>query len=142
MLKFSVSDSHFVLCLLPAEFLFWSSLSSVHLSRLCEDLIIYSTREFNFVQFADKYSTGSSLMPQKRNPDCMELIRGKTGTILGKVHSNVFNFDSTLEYRSQKFTFNGLIAILVCWFHDNAEGNSIDIQQRSSGGQGDVVSYV
>ncbi|XP_014482446.1 PREDICTED: argininosuccinate lyase [Dinoponera quadriceps] len=75
----AVGDRDFV-----AEFLFWSSLSSVHLSRFCEDLIIYSTREFNFVQFADKYSTGSSLMPQKRNPDCVELIRGKTGTVLGK----------------------------------------------------------
>ncbi|EFN85962.1 argininosuccinate lyase [Harpegnathos saltator] len=75
----AVGDRDFV-----AEFLFWSSLSSLHLSRFCEDLIIYSTREFNFVQFSDKYSTGSSLMPQKRNPDCMELIRGKTGTVLGK----------------------------------------------------------
>jgi len=46
---------------------------------------MYNTQEFNFIKFADKYSTGSSLMPQKRNPDCMELIRGKTGTILGKV---------------------------------------------------------
>ncbi|XP_012215515.1 argininosuccinate lyase isoform X2 [Linepithema humile] len=75
----TVGDRDFV-----AEFLFWSSLSSVHLSRFCEDLIIYNTQEFNFIQFADKYSTGSSLMPQKHNPDCMELIRGKTGTILGK----------------------------------------------------------
>lgn len=75
----AVGDRDFV-----AEFLFWSSLSTVHLSRFCEDLIMYSTQEFNFVKFADKYSTGSSLMPQKRNPDCMELIRGKTGTILGK----------------------------------------------------------
>lgn len=52
---------------------------------------MYSTQEFNFVKFADKYSTGSSLMPQKRNPDCMELIRGKTGTILGKVCLYVLN---------------------------------------------------
>ncbi|XP_039302357.1 argininosuccinate lyase isoform X3 [Solenopsis invicta] len=76
----AVGDRDFV-----AEFLFWSSLSTVHLSRFCEDLIMYNTQEFNFIKFADKYSTGSSLMPQKRNPDCMELIRGKTGTILGKV---------------------------------------------------------
>ncbi|XP_039302344.1 argininosuccinate lyase isoform X1 [Solenopsis invicta] len=75
----AVGDRDFV-----AEFLFWSSLSTVHLSRFCEDLIMYNTQEFNFIKFADKYSTGSSLMPQKRNPDCMELIRGKTGTILGK----------------------------------------------------------
>jgi len=51
---------------------------------------MYNTQEFNFIKFADKYSTGSSLMPQKRNPDCMELIRGKTGTILGKVCLYIF----------------------------------------------------
>lgn len=46
---------------------------------------MYSSEEFGFVRLADEYSTGSSLMPQKRNPDCMELIRGKSGTLLGKV---------------------------------------------------------
>ncbi|KAG7189672.1 hypothetical protein KM043_017344 [Ampulex compressa] len=76
---YAVADRDFI-----AEFLFWSSLTAVHLSRLCEDLIIYSTEEFGFVSFADEFSTGSSLMPQKRNPDSMELIRGKSGTILGK----------------------------------------------------------
>lgn len=75
----SVGDRDFV-----AEFLFWSSLTAVHLSRLAEDLIIYSTEEFGFVRLADEFSTGSSLMPQKRNPDSMELIRGKSGTLLGK----------------------------------------------------------
>lgn len=69
----------------------------MHLSRFCEDLIIYSTQEFNFIQLADKYSTGSSLMPQKRNPDGMELIRGKTGTIFGKVCLNV-SLAVTLNY--------------------------------------------
>ncbi|KAF3429458.1 hypothetical protein E2986_03845 [Frieseomelitta varia] len=76
---YAVGDRDFV-----AEFLFWSSLTAIHLSRLCEDLIIYSSKEFDFVRLADRFSTGSSLMPQKRNPDCMELIRGKTGTLLGK----------------------------------------------------------
>ncbi|KAK2578651.1 hypothetical protein KPH14_012140 [Odynerus spinipes] len=75
----AVSDRDFV-----AEFLFWSSLTAIHLSRLAEDLIIYNTNEFGFVQFSDEFSTGSSLMPQKRNPDLMELIRGKSGTLLGK----------------------------------------------------------
>lgn len=71
----------------------------MHLSRFCEDLIIYSTQEFNFIQLADKYSTGSSLMPQKRNPDCIELIRGKTGTIFGKVCLNIFkSLAITLDY--------------------------------------------
>ncbi|XP_014613938.1 PREDICTED: argininosuccinate lyase isoform X1 [Polistes canadensis] len=76
---YAVSDRDFV-----AEFLFWSSLTMIHLSRLAEDLIIYNTNEFGFVQFSDEFSTGSSLMPQKRNPDLMELIRGKSGTLLGK----------------------------------------------------------
>lgn len=76
---YAIGDRDFVV-----EFLFWSSLTVIHLSRLCEDLIIYSSEEFGFVRFADKFSTGSSLMPQKRNPDCMELIRGKAGTLLGK----------------------------------------------------------
>ncbi|XP_078042279.1 argininosuccinate lyase isoform X2 [Augochlora pura] len=76
---YTVGDRDFV-----AEFLFWSSLTAVHLSRLAEDLIIFSSEEFGFVKLADELSTGSSLMPQKRNPDSMELIRGKSGTLLGK----------------------------------------------------------
>lgn len=56
-----------------------------HLSRLAEDLIIYGTKEFGFVKIADSYSTGSSLMPQKRNPDSLELIRGIGGSLFGQV---------------------------------------------------------
>ena len=62
-----------------AEFLFWATLTMLHLSRFAEDLIIYSSREFGFVSLADAYSTGSSLMPQKKNPDALELLRGKSG---------------------------------------------------------------
>jgi len=68
-----------------AEFLQWSSLCSIHLSRWAEDVIIYNSREFNFLTLADAYSTGSSLMPQKKNPDSLELIRGKTGRVFGKM---------------------------------------------------------
>ncbi|XP_057374596.1 argininosuccinate lyase-like isoform X2 [Daphnia carinata] len=75
-----VSDRDFVV-----EFLSWASILSSHLSRLAEDLIIYSTKEFNFVTIADAYSTGSSLMPQKRNPDGLELIRAKAGRIFGQM---------------------------------------------------------
>jgi argininosuccinate lyase len=74
----AVSDRDFI-----AEFLFWASLTMVHLSRLAEDLIIFSSREFGFVTLADAYSTGSSLMPQKKNPDALELLRGKTGRVMG-----------------------------------------------------------
>jgi argininosuccinate lyase len=73
-----VSDRDFI-----AEFLFWASLTMVHLSRLGEDLIIFSSREFGFVTLADAYSTGSSLMPQKKNPDALELLRGKAGRVTG-----------------------------------------------------------
>ncbi|MCB0105631.1 MAG: argininosuccinate lyase, partial [Caldilineaceae bacterium] len=75
-----VSDRDFI-----AEFLFWATLTMVHLSSLAEDLILYSSREFGFVTIADAYSTGSSLMPQKKNADSLELIRGKSGRIMGNM---------------------------------------------------------
>uniref|UniRef100_A0A8C9GNG4 Argininosuccinate lyase n=1 Tax=Piliocolobus tephrosceles TaxID=591936 RepID=A0A8C9GNG4_9PRIM len=67
-----------------AEFLFWASLCMTHLSRMAEDLILYCTKEFSFVQLSDAYSTGSSLMPQKKNPDSLELIRSKAGRVFGR----------------------------------------------------------
>lgn len=75
---YGTSDRDFV-----AEFLFHSSMTMLHISRLAEDLIIYSTAEFGFIQLADAYSTGSSLMPQKKNPDSLELLRGKVGRVFG-----------------------------------------------------------
>jgi argininosuccinate lyase len=74
----AVSDRDFVV-----EFLFCAALLQVHLSRLAEDLIIFSSREFGYVRIDEAYATGSSLMPQKMNPDPLELARGKTGRILG-----------------------------------------------------------
>jgi argininosuccinate lyase len=74
------SDRDFV-----AELLFACSLIMVHLSRWAEDLIIYSSPAFGFVELADAYATGSSLMPQKKNPDSLELIRGKAATVLGRL---------------------------------------------------------
>ncbi len=76
----AVGDRDFI-----AEFLFWAALTMIHLSRLAEDLIIYSSREFGFVTLADAYSTGSSLMPQKKNPDALELLRGKSGRVFGQL---------------------------------------------------------
>jgi argininosuccinate lyase len=75
-----VSDRDFI-----AEFLFWATMTMLHLSRLAEDLIIYSSREFGFITLADAYSTGSSLMPQKKNPDALELLRGKSGRVMGSM---------------------------------------------------------
>ncbi len=74
----AVSDRDFI-----AEFLFWAALLGVHLSRWAEDLILWSSHEFGFVTLADAYSTGSSLMPQKKNPDALELLRGKAGRLVG-----------------------------------------------------------
>jgi argininosuccinate lyase len=68
-----------------AELVFACSLAMLHLSRWAEDLIIYSSPAFGFVELADAYSTGSSLMPQKKNPDSLELIRGKAATVLGRL---------------------------------------------------------
>lgn len=70
----AVSDRDFT-----AEFLFWASMLGIHLSRLAESLVLYTSSEFAFFKCADPYSTGSSLMPQKKNPDIFELTRGKTG---------------------------------------------------------------
>jgi argininosuccinate lyase len=74
----AVSDRDFVV-----EFLVWAALVQVHLSGLAEDLIIWSSREFGFVQLDEAHATGSSLMPQKKNPDPLELMRGKSGRIAG-----------------------------------------------------------
>jgi len=74
----AVSDRDFAL-----EFLSASSICAVHLSRLAEELVIWSSAQFRFVSMSDKWSTGSSIMPQKRNPDAAELIRAKIGRILG-----------------------------------------------------------
>jgi argininosuccinate lyase len=74
----AVSDRDFVI-----EFLSASSMLMVHLSRLSEELVLWSCKEFGFIELPDAYSTGSSIMPQKKNPDVPELIRGKTGRVLG-----------------------------------------------------------
>ena len=73
-----VSDRDFLL-----DFLAAASTCMMHLSRFCEELIIWNTNEFRFVEMDDAYATGSSIMPQKKNPDVAELIRGKTGRVYG-----------------------------------------------------------
>ena len=78
----AVSDRDFAL-----DYLFALSGIATHLSRLAEDFVLFASQEFSYVILADQYSTGSSLMPQKKNPDCWELIRGKTGRITGALVS-------------------------------------------------------
>jgi len=74
----AVSDRDFAL-----EFLSVSSICAMHLSRFSEELVIWSTAQFRFVRLSDRFSTGSSIMPQKKNPDAAELIRAKIGRIMG-----------------------------------------------------------
>ena len=74
----AVSDRDFAL-----EFLAAAALAAVHLSRLAEELVLWSTPQFGFVRMAEAFSSGSSIMPQKRNPDAAELVRGKTGRVIG-----------------------------------------------------------
>jgi argininosuccinate lyase len=76
----AVSDRDFAL-----EYLFALSTLAMHLSRLAEDFVLFATPEFAFIELPDEFSTGSSLMPQKKNPDAWELIRGKTGRIYGSL---------------------------------------------------------
>ena len=78
----AISDRDFV-----AEFLFAASLTGVHLSRLSEDIILWASAEFNFVEIGDAFTTGSSLMPQKKNPDVSELTRGSSGRLIGNLVS-------------------------------------------------------
>jgi argininosuccinate lyase len=70
---------------LVATFLYIASLTMVHLSRLAEDMILFTSEEFGFFEIADTAATGSSLMPQKKNPDPLELVRGKAGRVIGRL---------------------------------------------------------
>ncbi len=76
----AVSDRDTIL-----ETLSWGAILGLHLSRLAEDLIIWSSAEYGFVLLDERYTTGSSIMPQKRNPDSLELVRGKTGRLVGNL---------------------------------------------------------
>lgn len=76
----AVSDRDFAL-----EFLSAASIASIHLSRLAEELVIWSSADFNFVKMSSKFTSGSSIMPQKRNPDAAELIRAKGGRVIGSL---------------------------------------------------------
>ncbi|HTU33118.1 MAG TPA: argininosuccinate lyase [Candidatus Acidoferrum sp.] len=84
----AVSDRDFAL-----EYLFALAALAMHLSRLAEDMVLFASPEFGFVELPDEYSTGSSLMPQKKNPDAWELIRGKTG----RVYASLFALFTTMK---------------------------------------------
>ena len=99
----SVSDRDFAIELLSA-----CSILMMHLSRFSEEIILWCSWEFKFVELDDAYSTGSSIMPQKKNPDVAELVRGKTGRVYGRSHHPA----------------------------DRHEGASPGLQQGYAGGQG------
>ncbi|WP_075982561.1 argininosuccinate lyase [Bacillus massilinigeriensis] len=84
----AVSDRDFII-----EFLSASSILMMHLSRFAEEIILWSSQEFQFIELSDSFSTGSSIMPQKKNPDMAELIRGKSG----RVYGNLFALLTTLK---------------------------------------------
>src|SRR5258707_15232878 len=74
----AVSDRDFAL-----EYLAAAAILATHLSRLAEEMVIWASAQFAFIAFSDAFSTGSSMMPQKRNPDAAELVRGKAGRVFG-----------------------------------------------------------
>uniref|UniRef100_A0A3P9AEH5 Argininosuccinate lyase n=1 Tax=Esox lucius TaxID=8010 RepID=A0A3P9AEH5_ESOLU len=84
LLRQGESQTAWIISDYETEFLFWASLCLTHLSKMAEDLMLYSTKEFSFLVLSDAYSTGSSLMPQKKNADSLELIRSKAGRVFGR----------------------------------------------------------
>jgi argininosuccinate lyase len=107
------------------EFLAWAALVQVHLSRLAENLIVWSSQEFGFVELDEAYATGSSLMPQKKNPDPLELMRGKTGRMVG----HLVGLLTTLKGLPSAYNKD-------LQEDDDVEGAALGLQQGPAGGQG------
>lgn len=111
----AVSDRDFVL-----EFLSNAAILMLHLSRLSEEIILWSSYEFNYLELSDQYTTGSSIMPQKKNPDMAELIRGKSGRVFGHLMSLLtvikalpLAYDKDLQ-EDKEGTFDTLKTIIPC----------------------------
>jgi argininosuccinate lyase len=111
----SVADRDFVL-----ESLSGAAICAVHLSRLAEEIVVWATPQFGFVSLSDKFSTGSSIMPQKRNPDAAELVRGKAGRIIGALNALLIVMKGLpLAYskdlqEDKEGTFDSLQALSLC----------------------------
>ena len=110
-----VSDRDYLL-----ELLSCFSIIMMHLSRLSEELILWSSKEFDFIEISDEFSTGSSIMPQKRNPDAAELIRGKTGRVYGDLMSLLTTmkgiplaYNKDMQEDKEPF-FDGVDTVLKC----------------------------
>lgn len=111
----SVSDRDYVL-----EFLSDMSIIMMHLSRFCEEIILWNSNEYQFIEIDDSYSTGSSIMPQKKNPDIAELVRGKTGRVYGSLVSMLTTLKGLpLAYNKdmqedKEFTFDAIDTVKGC----------------------------
>jgi len=110
-----VSDRDYII-----EFISCFSIIMMHLSRLSEELILWSSKEFDFIKISDEYSTGSSIMPQKKNPDGAELIRGKTGRVYGSLISMLTTmkgiplaYNKDMQEDKEQF-FDSLNTVLSC----------------------------
>jgi len=137
----STSDRDFII-----DFLSATSTLSMHLSRLAEDLIIYATTEFNMVEMSDSVTTGSSLMPQKKNPDAMELIRGKTGRVYGHLTSiltmtkglpSCYNKDMQED---KEALFDAVDTITDCLVVSKAVVDTISIKQVRQADRGYITA--
>jgi len=123
----SVSDRDFVLESLAA-----AAICAAHLSRFAEELVLWSTAQFGFVRLSDRFSTGSSIMPQKRNPDAAELVRAKTGRICGALASLLIVLKGLpLSYskdmqEDKEGTFDALHTLSLCLAA--TQGMTIDLQ--------------
>lgn len=111
----AVSDRDFCI-----EYAAASSMIMMHLSRFCEELVLWSSDEFRFVEMDDAYSTGSSIMPQKKNPDAAELIRGKTGRVYGDLTALLtimkglpLAYDKDMQ-EDKEATFDAVDTVLAC----------------------------
>lgn len=144
----AVSDRDFVIELCSA-----ASLIMMHLSRLSEDLIVWATQEFNFVSLDDAFATGSSLMPNKKNPDLVELIRGKSGRVFGHLMGILtvmkglplaYNKDMQEDKEALFDTINTLIACLqiITPFLNSLTFNTALMQQRSQEGYLDATAWL
>ena len=135
----AVSDRDFV-----AEYIFCCSTVMMHLSRFSEDLILYSSDEFRFIEIADAYATGSSIMPQKKNPDIPELVRGKTGRVYGSLMAILtvikgipLAYDKDLQ-EDKEALFNAEDTVRACLtiFNELLQNISFDTKRMRSAASG------
>lgn len=144
----AVSDRDFVI-----EYCSIASIIMMHLSRLCEDLILWATQEFNFLSLDDAYATGSSLMPNKKNPDVLELIRGKSGRVFGHLVSMLtvmkalplaYNKDMQEDKECLFDTTNTLMACLqiISPFLMSLRFNTELMDKKAKGGYLDATALV